>query len=192
MSRWTKSLSPSVMSEMFGFSDRQRRREAPRSSKHPPRTVAAPPFSWARLLPRLFPSYQLRCGHAGDALKFIQDASLQHTFEAPPSTLTNSFISLLCFGTNLSVCGIQCVCDCVTALFWHESLKTGRVWVCVWIYFECMFLFQTPFNTFSAFLLSLCLPVVVLDGCQFIFSYLFMLQCRPAAKSSEKITKTSF
>lgn len=57
-------------------------------------------------------------------------AHLQLHPAAPPSTLANSFISLVSFGSDrFGLCGrlrhlmCQCVCVRVTALFWHESFK---------------------------------------------------------------------
>lgn len=97
------------MSETFGLSDRETEKK---------RKVVTPPFSWAQLLPLLFPSDQLWCEHASDALRFGQDTPLGHTPSStlptpppppPPSTLANGFVSL--------------------KLFWHQSFNLcGCLW----------------------------------------------------------------
>lgn len=108
-----------------GQADRKRRREALCLSTHASlRKTIAPPFSWAQLLPQLFLSDQLRCGHASDALKFSQDTHSDTHFKLHPSPLPASACPHWQF--------------CLTPLFWHHSFRpkcAAVACVCAWVSF---------------------------------------------------------
>lgn len=84
MSGQAKSVSPSVMSETFGLSTGETEKK---------RKVVTPPFSWAQLLPLLFPSDQLWCEHASDALRFGQDTPSDTLHPSDTTTTTTTLHS---------------------------------------------------------------------------------------------------